>query len=158
MFPSVLLYSTAARFAGTFAMSSQAGNKDSVWRVLKDIMTGDYAVYDRSTMIGIPVSRAEFERMIKCRTAKKAYEDTDGVVVEPADIIYGNGISIGPASEDDVNRLKSLIKEAVYCSDHYTIISITQENAEDYIYGYTDMAGALGIIEDKIGKYIEENR
>ena len=143
---------------GTFAMSSQAKNKDSVWGVLKDIMTGDYAVYDRSTMSGIPVSRAEFERMIKCRTAKKAYEDTDGVVVEPADIIYGNGISIGPASDDDVNRLKSLIKEAVYCSDHYTIISITQENAEDYIYGYTDMAGALGIIEDKIGKYIEENR
>ena len=50
--------------------------------------------------------------MIKCRTAKKPYEDTDGVVVEPSDIIYGNGISIGRATEEDVNRLKSLIKAA----------------------------------------------
>ena len=143
---------------GTFAMSSQAKNKDVVWSVLKDIMTGDYARYDRSVMSGIPVSHTEFERMIKCRTAKKPYEDTDGVVVEPSDIIYGNGISIGRATEEDVNRLKSLIKAAEYCSDHYTLLSITEEHAEDYMYGDKDMADTLDIIEDKISKYIEENK
>lgn len=96
--------------------------------------------------------------MIKCRTAKKPYEDTDGVVVEPSDIIYGNGISIGRATGEDVNRLKSLIKAAEYCSDHYTLLSITEEHAEDYMYGDKDMADTLDIIEDKISKYIEENK
>lgn len=142
----------------SLAMATVSENKDAVWEFMKYVATERVKGIYRS---GIPASKAEFERMVKEKTTTEEYVDEDGETIRPLDSTYGYNdleVNIKPSSEEDVQMLKDLIKESKVTSNNYEIISMVEEEVNNYFEGTKSLDDVVKIIQDKLSKYVNENK
>ena len=93
-----------------FAMSE---HKDEAWGIIKELMTSDYNKYKYNSD-GIPVSKEEFDMMAHDVTITEPYTTEDGITIHPQNIVMGgSNITIGPATKDDVDKLKDMIQRVL---------------------------------------------
>ena len=113
-------------------------------------------------MYNIPTSKALFDNMIKEATTTEAYTDENGNLIEPRNTTVGYNdfeVKIGPASEAEVNTLKELINNAGgIISGTDKAQEMVSEEVYKYFEGQKSLDETVDIIQDKMKKYINENR
>ncbi len=143
------------------AIGASSEYKEAAWEFIKSVVTS--CKYDED-MYGFPASKAEFEKMVKRCTATEEYTDENGQTVKPFNDKYtdydGAVYDIGPATEKEVSELRNIIKHsAVTVFDDgtggYEIIS---EEAEKYFSGEKSLDETISVIQDRMKKYVNENR
>lgn len=142
----------------TFAISSESDKKDMAWEIIKYFMTGKYMRYDHVDNNVIPVSKHEFDMMIKDFTAAEKFTADDGCEIEPQNVYIKGVINIGPATSEDTEKLCSLIKNSVYMPDSNRKTAITEEHVQEYLSGKKSLDDTVRVIQDKMTKYFNENR
>lgn len=101
-----------------YGIFSGSDHKQEAWEVLR-VLTGneDYK-YISSADEAMPVSKEEFERMLKRFSATEEYVDEDGETIEPyttSSSQAGLRVSLEPLTADDVKLLRKLIKNSGVC-------------------------------------------
>lgn len=140
-------------------MSALSEKKEAAWCIIKELMTGSYRRYKHvADEGGIPVSRTEFDMMLKEASATEEYTAEDGATIYPQYVVMPDNISYGPATEKDIDILKKLIDCAVYNRDNKQAVDVTKDAAEQYIKGMKNLEDTINIIQDKAVKYVNENR
>lgn len=143
----------------TFAMSSVSDKKEVAWDIIKELMTGSYRKWEHGEdNYGIPVAKAEFDMMIEEAMTTEEYIAEDGTKIYPHNVVMANNISYGPASKKDGAVLSKLIEDAVYYKDNKKVSEVTTAVAEQYIKGNKSLEDTVSIIQDKMTKYVNENR
>lgn len=143
------------------AIGASSEYKEAAWEFIKNVITS--SKYDED-MNGFPASKAEFEKMVRRCTATEEYTDENGQTVKPIDDEYtaydGNVYDIGPATEKEVSELRNIIKHSIVTvldndDDGYKIIA---EEAEKYFSGEKSLDETVSVIQDRMKKYVNENR
>lgn len=145
-------------YDSTLAMATVSENKDAVWEFIKFVQTEKNKVRFRN---GIPASKAEFDKMIKEKTTTEEYVDEDGETIRPLDETSGWNdleVKIKPASEEDVQMLKELIKKSKVVSNNDEITTMLEEEINNYFEGTKSLDDIVKIIQDKLSKYVNENK
>lgn len=140
-----------------FAMSSVSDNKEAVWNVLKELMTGSYNKYSYDSEDGIPVSKKDFDKMVTRAVATEKYTDEDGIEVEPLRVQHGYNIMTGPAGEQDIALLKELISRATFRVDSSPMLEVMEDDVMKYLDGGRSLEDTVNVIQDKMTKYVNEN-
>lgn len=141
---------------GSLAITSTSEHKEEAWEFLKSVITKD-----DFTDMALPAGKKDFERMAKRMTATEVYTDEDGKVVEPLDDIANyNGLEvvIKPYSEEDIRNIKKLIANSKMVTDNHEIADIIKNELFDYYAGRKSIDEIIGVIQDKVGKYVNENK
>lgn len=141
-----------------FAISSGSEHKDIAWKLIKDLMTGDYKKYDyANSNIGIPVSKKEFDSMVRFKTATEKYTDEEGNEVEPIKADY-NGIILGQPKQEEFDVLKEIISKSTFCNRNDSIVNIMADDINKYFDGSKSLEDTVNVIQDKMTKYVNENK
>lgn len=147
-------------YGSTFAISSQSEHKDEAWELIKYLMTGDYDKYnhDYLSAFSIPSSAKEFDMLVKDSAITKDYVADDGVKV-----IYALGSSscntaLNPVGSEEVDSLKNLIKRAKYIPRKSVECEVMIPDVRRYLSGERSLIETVNIIQDKMTKYVGENR
>lgn len=146
---------------GCLSISSAAKNPDGAWEFIKYVFM-EQAKGTNTDMYNIPTSKALFDNMIKEATTTEAYTDENGNLIEPRNTTVGYNdfeVKIGPASEAEVNTLKELINNAGgIISGTDKAQEMVSEEVYKYFEGQKSLDETVDIIQDKMKKYINENR
>lgn len=148
----------------SYGICSGSSNKEGAWEVLKYIMTP--SKNDMNGIGAFPASSEEFEKMVKRNTATEPYTDEDGNKVEPNNSTYSYGdengeyeVKISPAKDDEIQMIRDMIKNAngVY-SYSSTTAEMVGEDVTAYFEGKKSLDETVKIIQDKMSKYVNENK
>ncbi len=142
------------------AIGASSEYKEAAWEFIKSVVTS--CKYEED-MNGFPASKAEFEKMVKRCTATKEYTDENGQTVKPIDkknIGYdGKEYDVGTATEKEVSELRDIIKHSIVSAGNYDDgYKIIAEEAGKYFSGEKSLDEAIRIIQDRMKKYVNENR
>lgn len=140
----------------TLAMTTVCENKDAVWEFIKSAVTKKDRYWS-----GIPASKTYFEEFVKQQTATEEYVDENGETVNPVDGTYGWNdfeVKIKPSSQEDIQFVKDLIKKSKAKIYNYDISAMIEEEAEKYFEGSKKLDDIVKIIQDKLSKYVNENK
>lgn len=140
----------------TLGLSASSELKDEAWAFLKQFMTEK-----DSFSYGIPVSRSEFDAMVKKETTTEKYTDENGEVVMPKNDSYGFNnfeVKLGPATDKEIDALKALIKKGKVVYYDYGVMEMISEEVNNYFEGKKSVDDTIKILQDKIGKYVNENK
>ena len=144
-------------YGASFAMFAMSEHKEEAWEIIKELLTGDYNKYQINSQ-GIPVAKDEFEIMVQHVTATEVYTHEDGTTIYPQNIVMGDsGIKIGPATENDIEKLKNLIINASYKLKNTDIVDLISEDVISYFEGQKKADNVIDVIQDKVLKYVNEN-
>lgn len=144
---------------GIFAISAASEQKDGAWEFIKQVITDEYDDSD-----SFPASNEEFEKMLKRYTAAEKYMDETGQTVRPISDEYedqdGTVYDICPATEKDVSELRYMIKHSkiIVPYDENKGYGIVYEEAEKYFSGEKSINETISVIQDRMKKYVNENR
>ena len=142
--------------SGMFAISASSENKEAAWDFIKCVFEGDNEDF------GFPTSKTEFEKMVKRDTATTSYTEEDGTVVYPREMQFGwnnYDVKINPATDEEIETLRNLIKNSkINFTDSSIIDDMIIEDVRKYFNGKKSLDETLKIIQDKLSKYVNENR
>ena len=142
---------------GSLAMTSVSENKEGAWDFIKYIITtqSNSAAY-------LPSGKKGFEKIIKKNSATEPYVNEEGMVVTPNKGEAGGyedfRAEAAPLTEDEVQTLYNLIKKGKIKTDNSEIITMVTIAVNDYFKGNKSLDDAIGIIQDRVKKYVNENR
>lgn len=139
-----------------YAISSTSECKDEAWEFIKHVMLSKDEVLQ-----GFPSSQAEFDKYVKRETTTVEYTEKDGTVVKPKEelIEYDSfEVKITELKKDMVEELKELLKKSVMVSEEYEISTLVEEDVDAYFDGSKTLDDTIEIIQDKVSKYVNENR
>lgn len=161
-YPTAQKGSTYIAYPSTvLSISSTAKNADAAWEFIKFVFSQNKDAAD-TVMYTIPAVKPDFDNMIKRAMATEAYTDENGNKIEPRNMVVGYNdftVEIGPATEEEVNTLKNLIAEASgIINPSYESQNIITEEVYKYFNGEKSLDETINIIQDKMNKYINENR
>lgn len=154
---------TYMNFEHAFGICAGSDNKDGAWDVIKTLIS----VPKKSQMMvmmhrGIPASKEEFEEVIIRDTAKEKYIDKYGNEIYPRDTSYGYNdyeLRITPATNDEIETLKELIRMAHGTNrNSYKLDDMLIEDVTPYFEGKKTIDEVVKIIQDKMSKYVNENK
>lgn len=137
---------------------SSSDNKDGAWEFIKSLLvtksSQDYSFV-------FPASKITFEEMVKRETATESYINDYGENVEPRhetnciDDVY---IELGPATNEDIEVLRMLIKNSVGAYfENNQARNIVIDEIMPYFNKDKDLDSVIKVIQDKISKYVNEN-
>ena len=64
----------------------------------------------------------------------------------------------GTCSEEDINIIRELIKNAVIKTDNSAVLSIVESVMNDYFSGGKTLDELVSVLQDRVGKYVNENK
>lgn len=156
-YPSDEKKGLAFRNAGeTYAISSASDCKDEAWEFVKYIMMSK-----DEYMQGFPTSKEAFEKLVKRETTTVEYTEEDGTVVKPKEELmeYGNyEIKLTPAKEEIIETFKELLKNSSATSNDFEIAELIEEDLTAYFNDSKSLDETVKIIQDKVSKYVNENK
>ena len=152
-------------FQDVLGMSVQSENKEGVWQFLKMFMMLDYQgqIQDAGLInAGIPTREDAFEMYMKTRTATEDYTDEFGVEISPMKYDWGDGdveISVTPLTLDEEKQFRNLVSQT-HLTGYYeeTVMGIVEEESSNYFYGQQSLDKTIQVIQDRVTKYVNENR
>jgi len=143
--------------SGLFAISASSENKEAAWDFIKCVFEGD-----DDNEFGFPASKTKFEKMVKRDTTTSSYTEEDGTVIYPREMQCGwnnYDVKINPATEEEIEILRNLIKNSkINFNDISIIDNMIIEDVRKYFNGKKSLDETLKIIQDKLSKYVNENR
>lgn len=145
---------------GVFAIGELSEHKEAAWDFLKSVI--DSGKYDEDST-AFPASKTEFEKMVRRYTATEEYIDEDGKTVKPIHDEwdnFGTVYDIGPAAPEKVDELRDMIKHSKIISfdDTDAEYEIIAEEADRYFSGEKSLDETISVIQDRMTKYVNENR
>ncbi|MDE6635372.1 MAG: hypothetical protein K2K09_02050, partial [Lachnospiraceae bacterium] len=145
--------------SASLAITASSEEKEGAWDFLKSAIT-DYHMHAEIPS-GIPSGKKQFEKVIRRITATEKYTDEDGNVVRPLDGIseYNSfEFDIKPFSEDETNVIRGLIKNSVVKNDNTSVLFIVETELDSYFRGDNTLDETVSVLQDRVGKYVNENR
>ncbi|MDE6635353.1 MAG: extracellular solute-binding protein, partial [Lachnospiraceae bacterium] len=125
--------------AGIFASSE---HKDKAWDFIKALFAGEYS---KDVDFFIPSSKEGFEKHF----IKSSSSDNYGM---------SNGISFGPATKEEAETVKELVKKSTYRYYIFKQYEIIQKDISSYFEGEKGLDETVKVIQDRMDKYVNENR
>ena len=61
-------------------------------------------------------------------------------------------------SADDINLIREMIKNAAVKTDNSAICSIVEAGLNDYFDGRKTLDELVNVLQDRVGKYVNENK
>lgn len=146
----------------SYGLCESSPNKEGAWEFLKYLITKvnekeQYEIYEK----GFPTSADMFEKVVKRYTATEKYTDEYGNEIVPRESVYGYGsyeVKIKPATEEEVQLVRNLIKQCRVHQYNYSINEMLTEDIEAYFSGSKSVDETTKIIQDKMSKYVNENK
>ena len=144
----------------TFAISSGSDKKEAAWNIIKEFLTGEYNRYDHEYGRGgcIPTSSKEFDMMVKDSSISSDYIAEDGVKVKYAIESSECNVTLEPTGDEELAVMKELINRARYQPDYNRECEVIMEEVEDYLNDKRSLDDTINLIQDKMTKYVNENR
>lgn len=151
---------------GLLAISDSSKHKEAAWEFIKSYLTAKPPVSDDQdnpyNIYNIPSSKAEFEKIVKEDMTTEEYVDEDGIKITPRDTSVGYNsfdIKIGPATEEEIETLRELIKNSAgFITSSGNLQEVVSEDASKYFSGEKSLDDTMAIIQDRMKKYVNENR
>lgn len=146
--------------SSSLAITSSSNKKDAAWDFVKSVITDDtQSKYEHGTKL--PSGKEQFEKLVKRLTATEKYTEEDGTVIKPLsggsaanDFEY----SFRPFSEEEINTIRDMIKNAAVKTDNSEILLIMESVLNDYFDGRKTLDELVSVLQDRVGKYVNENR
>lgn len=147
---------------GMLAISDSSEYKDAAWEFIKGYMTEKRSVSDSGgnpyNYYAFPASKDDFENMVKADMATEEYTDDNGYKITPRDMDMGY-IKVGPATESEIETLRDIIKySAGFISDSGKLEEIISDDVGKYFSDEKSLDDTVAIIQDRMKKYVNENR
>ena len=143
-------------FNNPMGIYSQSKVKDGAWEFLKMILSKEKQYGIGRVMF--PVRKDVFEMELKAATTTERYTDEYGTQVNPLNW-SGDGVDYTPMTDKEVEMLMHIINNTHKASFvDITIKSILDEEVEAYIAGDITVDEAVERINDRVSKYVNENR
>lgn len=135
-----------------FGIVSSSENKDDAWKIIKDFME----ISNSGDEFRFPASKEKFEDMVRKDMITESYIDDNGERVYPR---RGgiNGISVGPATENDIQTLRDLIRNSKDI-DTGVYQGIIADDVAEYFSGKRSLDDTVKIIQDRMTKYVNERK
>lgn len=151
-------------YSVSLAMTSSSEEKEAAWDFIKSVITSakERDKGDRNGAYpGIPSGKKEFEKLVEMITATEKYIDEDGRVINPID--FEGGINdfrytARPLTEEEINDIRGLIKNSAIQFDNSTVLSMVESEMNDYFNGIKTLDDTISVLQDRVGKYVNENR
>jgi len=152
-----------------YGICSSSENKEKAWDIIKYLLEPEMVRDENGNetdieadSYGIPASAERLEKRLEKEMATKKYTDENGEVVYPRESTYTYGdveIKLGPATEDEVRTLDELIKNSSGMFNYNNSITMMlQEDIIEYLDGKKGLDETVKIIQDKMSKYVNENK
>ena len=123
-----------------FCLSSVSEHKEEGWDFIKQLMKNSEGSESR-----LDSSIKGFEQSFEAASASDGYGSY-------------NGIAVTPAKKKDAETIKQLLKKSKYGYFIYGQFEIISEDVEKYFAGKRDIDETVRIIQDRMSKYVNENR
>ncbi|MCM1158589.1 MAG: extracellular solute-binding protein [Bacteroidales bacterium] len=149
------------QFSQPMGIYSKSEVKDGAWEFIRVFMTKEYQG-NNDYMYNTPVRKDCYDLMVKARMATEPYTDEFGNEVSPVNSTYGWDdfeVKIKPSTQEEVDKYTALIdntKKAGSYND--SLMEIVQEEAKAYFAGEKSLDETVGIIQNRIKTYVNENR
>lgn len=152
--------------SSSLAITSSSKEKDAAWDFVKNVITEDsyknIGIRDKEGFeYDLPSGKKHFDKIAKRLSAAEEYTEEDGTVVKPKsgtssmnDFEY----TTGTCSEEDINIIRELIKNAVIKTDNSAVLSIVESVMNDYFSGGKTLDELVSVLQDRVGKYVNENK
>ncbi|MBE5937550.1 MAG: extracellular solute-binding protein [Lachnospiraceae bacterium] len=152
-----------------YGICSSSENKEKAWDIIKYLLEPEMVRDENGNetdieadSYGIPASAERLEKRLEKEMATKKYTDENGEEVYPRESTYTYGdveIKLGPATEDEVRTLDELIKNSSGMFNYNNSITMMlQEDIIEYLDGKKGLDETVKIIQDKMSKYVNENK
>lgn len=143
-----------------FAISSQSKNKEQAWEFIRTMLLKEY---QKNIEYSMPIMKDMFDAKMKELTATEAYINEFGEMVNPVEeytMEWGEEkAEISVPTQEDVDTYMNIINNTKYCTDYdYAIENIVMEDAQDYFKGRKKLDKTVEIIQDRVTKYINEQK
>lgn len=140
---------------------SKSNMKDGAWEFIRTFMTKEYQGQN-DMYFNVPTRKDCFDMMIKEWTTTKNYTDEFGREITPIEMSSGYDdlvIEIGPSSQEDVDMYKQLINNTKKIGEYNDfIMQIIQEETKTYFSGDKNVDEVVGVIQNRVKTYVNENR
>ena len=73
-------------------------------------------------------------------------------------ITYDFNVKVKPVKQDVIDKLKELIDKSVVAPNNTEIMILIQEDIQAYFDGSKSLDDTIKIVQDKVSKYVNENR
>lgn len=162
-FPSKSGKGTYLNSSMAFGICSSSDKKEAAWEIIKELLYGENESSNSYEFGGdLPASKEKFEAMVKRDTTTKKYKDEQGNEVEPRNSTYGYEdfeIKLTPATDDEIETLRELIKSSKGIGRSMDSVSdMIYEDVSKYFDGSKTLDEVVKILQDKMSKYINENK
>lgn len=125
----------------TMSIFKASEHKEEAWEIIKEV------ILDTKTEGAIPVLNNEFDEHV---------EEVKKMVAAGCAV---NDVRIDTITEEDINMMKELVKRAVYAGEFsYEIYSVIIDDIYKYFDGEKKLEDTIKIIQDRMEKYVNENR
>ncbi len=124
--------------SGGYGIMSSSEHKDEAWDFIKKVITDDNSSNS--------ASKDGFEKMFAEESAPH-----DGTHMY-------NGLVAKPAKKEDADLVKELVKKASYNPYIYEQYEIIQGDIDSYFAGEKGLDETINVIQDRMEKYVNENR
>lgn len=143
------------------AISSKCENKDAAWQFVRTLLSESYQA--GGGLWQYPTNKAAFDQMMAKAMEKEYYTDEDGNQVEQPKYGMGFGdgqtIEIYAASQETVDKYLDLIEKAdMTVRPDQNLIDIINEEAAAFFAGQKTAKDVAGLIQNRVGIYVNEQR
>ena len=145
----------------TFAISSDSDNKEAAWAVIKEFLTGEYYRYTHEYVRNgdyIPVSVKEFDMLIKDSMVSSEYIAEDGEKVVYVMQTSELDTKLEVPEDEDIAVFRELIERAKYQHRRSYECEVILDDVENYLDDRANLDDTISVIQDKMTKYVNENR
>lgn len=145
----------------TVGMNTASSNKEGAWEFIRFNLTEERQeniVYASSVF---PSRKEALEKQFAEDIQPDYYEDADGSQKERPKFTTGMGdftVDVYAASQEQVDKVKSMIDHAVVSNTDSQIMAIIYEEAEAYFSGQKSAEDTAGLIQNRVQTYINESR
>ncbi|MCI8307113.1 MAG: extracellular solute-binding protein [Lachnospiraceae bacterium] len=129
---------------GGLGVFSSSEYKDEAWDFIKQIITDED---DDSDIVSMNASKDGFEKIFR----KESAPHSDGSHIM-------NGIVSEPAKKEDADVVKELLKKAVYRPYVFEEYEIIKGDIDSYFAGEKGLDETVKVIQDRMEKYVNENK
>lgn len=133
--------------------------KDEAWNFIKELLLmnkdTNYMEYG-----GFPTSKAEFDELMEiCMQDFYKTENGDKISNYYSGGYSGYQVTTGPATEEEVQLLRDLINNSkAHESGYGGVKYIIEDDIQEYFDGKRSLDDTVRIIQDRMQKYVNENR
>lgn len=149
------------QFDNQIAIYAKSEVKEGAWEFIRSFMTKEYQG-NAMHMYNTPTRKDCFDMMVKAKMATKEYTDELGQEVYPMQSSWGWDdlqVEITPLTQEEMDMYIDLVNNTKkIASNDDAMMEIIQEESKAYFAGEKSLDETVGIIQNRIKTYVNENR